>query len=493
MRYSRSLSWFATLTALGAAAAPAWAGTVSGPSTDPGWPISSLGGEVLRGPGDGVLEIGRALHGSREVLAMNAFRANAARQWSSGAGEECGNCAPVVPAGPRADRSYGPFGFTTAHTLYAVSADGLRRATDAGGCGGLVLPDSTCVASGPVGGPPSVRAVRDAALRWEYTDPGLANSLGGSDLRLLARDGAGTIFVSTEGGSLPPLLVALDADTGAVRMRQYPAARPGRLLGALDRGVLIGGAGSVSAIGEDGVLRWQAAATDVTRALVDPVARRVYLERDVTDTRRSRRRVLALNLDTGDPVWERGAAASLRLMSIGAGGVLLARDAGSRHDLRELRPDGSVRWRWPALAAVDSAVTASDRHVFANVGALQGATSPGLLFRLDPAGPRAHSPWAASVHLRRRPEPRCAPSSCALTGREGTVLRISMPRATRVRWALGPSPLKRPYAYSGVVSAPAGPSSVRVFVPPSLAKRRISVRLWWRQGSRTLSRILTAG
>lgn len=477
--------------ALVGAALPAVSVGASAPRVDSGWPISSLGGELKTGPGTGVLEVGNASRGSRSIVALNAFRASASRLWSTGAGEVCGNCARVLPDGPRIDGSYAPFGLSTGASLFAASRGGARTSEAAGACVGLLLADGTCISvlTGPGGGASAVRATRGATTVWEYTDPALKALLPGtSDLSLLTRDGAGTVFVS-DGSSL---LVALDERTGEVRWRQSPASVPGKVLSGLDRGVLVGQEDAVVALSDTGSVRWRVPVAGVSKAVLDNAGRRVYAERSTVGSRAIGYRVLALDLDSGAVLWQKGGSPGTRLLSASSRRLLVAADSGggTTHDLVALKPNGSTSWSWRALGRVQSAATGRDGHVFADVENLQATGSSALLHRLNPAAESPGGSAKASFRVTRRAEPRCGTQSCTITGNEGTVLKLSLPRATRLSWAFGTAPLKKPYWYKGVVNAPAGSSSVRLFIPPPAASKALSLKLTWRTGARIETRTI---
>lgn len=457
------------------------------PSVDRGWPVPAAGFELRAGPNSGVVEAVTSTRGSRSVLTLDAIDSRGRGLWAASVARDCGNCEPVVPAGPRADGSYGPFGFSSLERLFAVSSSGVKKSAQAGGCTGLVLADATCIAivPRPGGAGPAVRAKRDGVVMWEYVDPALTAAVPGlSDLDLLARDGEGRIFLGREGVGASSLLVALNASTGEVEWRQQPAIATGRLVGGLDQGVLIAGGDTLTAVDGKGARRWQRALPDLQRVSIDAAGLRVYVEHFVETVPRTKAAIVGVDLQTGRIVWTRATGFHRLLGTDPRGGVLVSTEAGSRFSLDEIAPSGARRWRWRTLAAVQGAVSALDGHVYATVSGLEGGA---MLFRLDPSRPAARSTRVRARIVKRSLS--CA-GGCGVTTRRGSLLELSMPRATLVRWTLDTVPFKKPHIGRGVVTAPVGTSSVAIQVPRQFRSKEVALRLSWRQGGRTVTRVM---
>ena len=498
-----SAAILAAVLALALGAVPAEASVL------PGWPRPSATGVVERGPQGGVV----TMVTGRFQIVVTAYRADGTRRWRVSR-RFCETCGGLSVDAPRlqADGTYGPL---RAAGFWAVD----QRGRVLPGCASLVSRDGTCVAGRLAIWPTSdaVTATRAGATLWEYREPGVYwdlsapapvfRDLAGGPAYAAFPTGADTTVPgwSSTDQTAPSRTLAIDPATGTLLWRRlglYPVA-------ALSGGVLVRaaseGAAPLIALDAAGRERWTSAATgrglplygdndsvETSGIVVDERRGRVYAAQGDGS-------VAALDAATGAVRWSVGPEASVPSLT-GAGLILTSvwrppgRSAAPSYTLRAIGSDGRTRWSYPLAWSYRPGDDASYANPATSVRELRDGTvaivSGGLLTRIDPRG-HERPPRAASFSLSRRVIPTMcerdgAPAICTdADPSAGAILRIRLPRASRVEARLAGSPTRT------VLDAPAGTSYLRLAVETYDARPgRSAIVVTWHEKGQTRARAL---
>ncbi|MDH3225864.1 MAG: PQQ-binding-like beta-propeller repeat protein [Thermoleophilia bacterium] len=471
-----------------AVAMPAIAGAA--PAIDRGWPVPAPPGTVVQGPGGGPV-VSSSSPSLINDFAVVAHRKNGRRQWFNLRSAACGNCDGGAETRLWPDGTYGPIGFT-GDDFWSVDQDG--NTTEP--CSGVVLADSTCISSGTTrldgtfDRVPTLSAVRGGTTLWEHVE---SEHLWTPEFGVpptVVRDGAGISYVYFErgvkvgGGTSPARLIAVNP-SGTLSWRKIDGGEP---LAALGGGVVVRTATGVAILNPDGNERWSRATTSPrsTRAVADVQGGRVYLH----DLRRQPTVLRALSAATGQQLWRTTTAA---LASVSRRGrVYVIDQSGPRNGIRAITRDGRLLWRFPTARRVYGAAELRDGRVAISTGG-RYVDNGALLFRVNPRR-RAARVRRGSMSLTRRTFfTECRTSApdqdrhCSLDLRAGTILRIRLRHAAKVRIRFRElNGTATPGAKDVAVNAPAGHSRVRVLATATRVKRgRHHAIITWRERGRT--------